>query len=187
MTHSHTPKWTIHDECKTNRESIIDLYVGKKIGGGASRRVYELVGDSSRVMKVEHTGWSFHNQTEWRIWQEVKQWPIADWFAKCIDIDACGNILIQQRTVPFECEQDFREQLRKTRGGYLPTCFADTHYGNFGMLDGRVTCHDYGYHKFLVFGAERTCQELGYLEYDKPPPEVWTQRKLEVGQLALDL
>lgn len=187
MSDSDNPKWTIHDECRANRESIIDLFVGKKIGGGASRRVYEMLGHTDKVIKIEHTGWSFHNQCEWNIWREVKDWPISDWFAKCIDIDAIGNCLVQERTQPFYSDREFRDALRKTRGGILPEVFSDTHYANFGLVDDRVVCHDYGYNKFLYFGARKMCEELGYLKYDIPPPRVSTHRPIGEGQLALDL
>jgi hypothetical protein len=159
---------SIFDEVICNKDSILGLLVGKSIGSGASRRVYELEHRKDAVIKVEHTGRTFHNQTEWLVWQDVKDTPVADWFVKCLDIDSVGNVLLQARTEPFNCDKDFRAALQSTRGGVLPKFFDDIHYGNFGMYNGRVACHDYGYHKFFSNAFHDASVELGYIEYDKP-------------------
>lgn len=186
MPDPQSDKWSATQECRTNRDSMINLFVGKKIGGGASRRVYEMVGHPDRVLKVEHTGFSFHNHAEWAIWNEVKHWPISDWFAKCIDIDSLGNVLMQQRTTPFKSERDFKDALVKTRGNQLPSFFADVHYGNFGMLNDVVVCHDYGYHHFISRSARQMSIELGYLEEDKTEV-LSTYIKEQPDQYALNL
>lgn len=160
--------WDVTKEHYMLKDSALHLFVGDKIGGGASRHVYAIEGDDTRVLKIEHTGKTFHNQTEWLIWQEVKDWPISDWFAPCIDIDGYGNVMIQGRTEPFECNKDFRDAVTKTRGGVIPAVFDDIHYGNFGLYDGRVTCHDYGYHKFFEQIAREMSVEAGYIKYDDP-------------------
>jgi hypothetical protein len=165
-------------------ETLIDP---EPIGVGNSRRVYSLVRDDTLVIKLEYSGRTFHNQVEWLVWQEVKDWPINDWFAPCVSIDSWGSALIQRRTQPFDSEQDFKDALRRSRGGRLPEMLADTHYHNFGMLNDQVVCHDYGYHRFLRQGAQAMCQELGYLQFDEPPHTVKTHRPIDKGQLNLDL
>jgi hypothetical protein len=159
---------SIQNELLCNKDSILHLFVGKQIGSGASRRVYELNHREDAVIKVEYTGRTFHNQTEWAIWQSVKDTALSDWFVKCLDIDSVGNVLLQAKTKPFECNADFREALRRTRGGVLPKFFDDIHYGNFGLYNDRVACHDYGYHKFFENAFHDSLVELGFIEYDKP-------------------
>ncbi len=164
--------WDVtYDEEKVNKDSILSMFVGEKLGSGASRRVYAIVGDDDRVLKVEHTGRTFHNQTEWLIWEVVKEWPISDWFAPCFEIDSYGNCLIQGRTTPFDSAKDFHASVRTTRGGVIPSVFDDVHYANFGLYDGRVTCHDYGYHKFFDQVARDMSIEAGYIKYDAPDTE----------------
>lgn len=167
------------------KNSILSLFVGDKIGSGASRDVYSLLHRPDCVLKVEFEARTFNNQTEWLVWEEMRGWPIADWFAPCVDIDSYGNVLIQKRTKPFRCEKDFHAALTKTRGGVVPAVFDDVHYGNFGMLDGRVVCHDYGYHRFFEKAARDMSVEAGYITFDKPEPEEYDVT--EGGQLALDL
>ena len=178
---------TIFDHIPKIKDCILELLVGESLGEGASRSVYSLEERPDIVLKVERTGHTFHNPTEWMVWHEVKDWPIADWFAPCIEIDSWGTALLQRRTEPFENERAFREALRRTRGGLLPTVFADTHYHNFGMLNGQVTCHDYGYHKMYHGGARAMCEELGYIKYDPPEANVETHRVDNGDQYALDL
>lgn len=179
---------TVFDHIVPIKNCILELFVeSEPLGEGASRTVYAVRDDATLVLKVERTGKTFHNMTEWLVWQEVKDWPIADWFAPCLKIDSWGTALLQRRTVPFASEREFRDALRQTRGGYLPSIFSDTHYDNFGMLNGIVVCHDYGYHKMIYNGAKALCEELGYLEYDAPATIIRTHRPNEEGQLSLDL
>lgn len=167
------------------KNSIISLFVGEMIGSGASREVYEVLHNPALVMKVEDRARSFNNQTEWLIWQDIKEWPISDWFAPCVDIDSYGSVLIQKRTQPFNSEQEFKAALTKTRGGVIPKVFDDIHYGNFGMLNGVVCCHDYGYHGFYEQIAREMSVDAGYITFDKPELEPFDVT--EGGQLALDL
>lgn len=155
MSRDSQRRWDrVLKEAKVNKDSIIQLFVGKRIGRGASRHVYELMMDKTRVLKVEHTGYSFHNVAEWKVWQEVKDYTIGLWFAPCYDIDSLGNVLVQARTVPFESEEAFHAAC----GGKVPSCFDDIHYGNWGMFEGRVVCHDYGYNHLLGFAAKQDWQ-----------------------------
>lgn len=178
----------VFDEVLNCKHSILTLLVGERIGSGASRNVYEVKGKPKLVLKVEHSGRTFHNQTEFLIWQTMKTWPISDWFAPCHDIDGYGNAMIQERTEPFKCDKDFRAAITRTRGGVIPSVFDDIHYGNFGLLNGVVTCHDYGYHRFFDQIAREMSIEAGYIKYDDPEqPEDEPFDVTDGGQLALDL
>ncbi len=179
--------WNLQDEGPLLKNSAISLMVGESIGSGASRRVYALKYDPTLVLKVEHTGWTFHNQMEYLIWEEVRRWPISDWFVPCVDIDAYGNVLIQKRTEPFKSEKDFKAALQRTRGGVIPAVFDDIHFGNFGLYDGRVTCHDYGYNHFFHQMAREMSVEAGYIKFDDSQQKVEEHDFTEGGQLALDL
>lgn len=181
-------RFYIDDEISNLKTSSLRLFVGDCIGSGASRRVYEVAHDKTLVLKVEHAGRCFHNATEWLIWEVLRDWPIADWFAPCIEIDSYGNAMLQKRTEPFQSEKDFRLALQRTRAGIIPDVFSDIHYGNFGMLNGVVTCHDYGYHGFFEKVARDLSIDAGYIAYDSPVEDDgerrdWTKK----GQYALDL
>lgn len=175
----------IYDHVPSIKNSALSMFVGDRIGSGASRDVYEVLHDKTLVMKVEHRAKTFHNQTEYLIWQEVKEWPIADWFAPVTDIDSYGNVIFQKRTEPFESDKEFKAALTKTRGGVIPRVFDDIHYGNFGLLNGVVCCHDYGYHTFFEQIAREMSEDAGYITYDKPEAE--DHDYTDDGQLALDL
>jgi hypothetical protein len=141
-------------EAKCNRESIIQFFVGKRIGSGASRNVYDMETCDCCVLKVEHRGGTFHNVMEFRVWEAVMHTNLQDWFAPCVRIDAMGNVLQQKKTRPFRDKQDFHEAVERYRGGLIPSFFDDVHYGNFGMFEGLPVCHDYGYNNFLAEAAK---------------------------------
>lgn len=167
------------------KNSILSVFVGDRIGSGSSRDVYNVLHDPTLVMKVETAARTFHNQTEYLIWQEVRDWPISDWFAPCIDIDSYGNVLFQKKTKGFDSEQEFRAAITRTRGGVIPKVFEDIHYANFGLLNGIVTCHDYGYHGFFEQVAREMSIDAGYIKFDKDERTAFDVT--DEGQLALDL
>lgn len=167
---------------------MIDVFVGDRIGKGASREVYSVVYDDSLVLKVETTGRTFHNQTEWLVWQEMKKWPISDWFAPCVGIDSYGNCLLQKRTKPFDFEKEFLQAVQRTRGGRIPGVFDDVHFANFGMLDELVVCHDYGYHKFFEKAARDLSIAGGHIQYDDEEAAGLQDHDMtKGGQFELDL
>lgn len=146
-------EWT-SQESDFSRQCMLNVLVGKMIGSGAYRRVYEFPADPTIVIKVEHAGREFCNIHEWQVWEEVKDTPIGEWFAPCVRIDAYGLALIQRRTKGFDSEAEFKAAVAQMPGGKLPPFFEDVHYGNFGMLEGRVVCHDYGFTKFIRDGVK---------------------------------
>lgn len=127
----------IHDEPEHLKESTLLLFVGEKLGSGAYRRVYEIAGRDDVVLKLEHEQ-RFNNVSEWLVWEAVKGTANEKWFAPCIDISGSGHALIQRRTEVFD-ENGFREAVEA-----IPAFFDDIHFGNWGMMDGRPVCHDYG-------------------------------------------
>jgi len=151
------------------RNYVLELFVGIQIGSGAYRRVYECKREKDKVVKVEHTGRDFCNIQEWQVWQEVKDTPISHWFAPCHEIDCMGAVLLQSRTKPFDHKDEFEKEVAKLPGGKLPGFFDDIHYGNFGMLNGRIVCHDYGFNHFLKHGVEKNWRKEQQREARRKP------------------
>lgn len=119
------------------KDCILQAVIGKFLGEGCYRKVYAL--DDARVLKVEEQGRSFSNVHEWTIWNDVQGTKWERWFAPCLDMDAFGTALIQARTTPLTDRQwcAFKQ---------IPDFLSDLKPDNFGMLKGRVVCHDYGNH-----------------------------------------
>jgi hypothetical protein len=137
---------TISGERSDIRDAVLDLFVGECLGTGWSRHVYALKGDDTKVIKVEHSHKFFSNIMEWKVWEAVRDTPAAAWFAPCHYVSHDGLALVQARTVPLTKEQ-FAELVE------LPDFLSDTFFANFGYLDGRVVCHDFGRHNFFKIAA----------------------------------
>lgn len=133
----------IADFGQTTRRDIVDLFLGRKIGSGCARDVYECAFDSRSVIKVESKYASFQNVSEWKIWEALRDTPQARWLAPCIAISATGSVLLMRKTEPLQ-----EKQLPKK----MPAWLTDFHMANYGMLDGRVVCHDYGVADSVVIG-----------------------------------
>lgn len=112
------------------------LFVGKCLGYGQNRYVYEHEFDPTLVLKYEPTGDEFQNVLEWRVWQEVKDHKtLSVWFAPCIALSPNGVWLIQKKIKVLPKEKYPKK---------LPDFIGDTSYLNFGMLGKRFVCCDYG-------------------------------------------
>lgn len=122
--------------------------VGRFIGGGIARNVYEYLPDLDFVVKVEHRAYSFQNAMEWETWVEVRETKWAKWFAPCKTISMNGSVLIQRKTHPLP------PALRPMK---LPNFLTDLKRQNFGMIDDQVVAHDYGMTLLFskAFGAAR--------------------------------
>lgn len=117
-------------------KEFFKLMCGKRLGFGVGREVYENRQDPTTVIKFELGSQSFQNVIEWEVWFTVKDSDYAHWFAPCVDISPCGVILIQKRTEPCR-----REDLPKR----MPAFLTDLKAENFGLIDGKLVAHDYGY------------------------------------------
>lgn len=113
----------------------MDMICGRKLGEGQYRQVFEFKPDKSLVVKVEPNQRNISNRMEWELWQELKDTELGAWLAPCYDISPQNFWLVQRRTEPLQ-----EAQLPKQ----VPTLFADLKRENWGMLNGRVVCHDYG-------------------------------------------
>lgn len=125
---------TIHDSPTTARD-LCGLFLGKLIGSGMSRQVYQFAHDKEYVVKVDVTDSRFQNVLEWEVWQTVKDTKYAKWFAPCLDISANGHFLIQKKI-----EKIPKKQYPKK----IPPFFTDLKYDNFGVIGKQFVCCDYG-------------------------------------------
>lgn len=114
---------------------LFDILLGKKIGYGSGREVYEHRLDSSLVVKIETSAGSFQNIMESHMWHEVSETPFAKWFAPVVAISACGTVLVMKKAEPAR-KDEYPEK--------IPSFFTDRKYQNFGMIKGKFVCIDYG-------------------------------------------
>lgn len=116
-------------------EALKDLLIGKKIGSGCYRDVYQCKLDYSLVVKIEKDKGDFHNIREWQIWKEVEYTDNAKWFAPCVSISPDGKVLIQKK-VEIGRKKDYPEK--------IPEFFTDIQVPNFGFIGKQLVCLDYG-------------------------------------------
>lgn len=122
-------------EYPTTTRDLAWLFLGKLIGSGLSRTVYEYEQDKTCVIKYEHGEGRWQNILEWEIWNTVKDTKLAKWFAPCIDISPNGHFLIQKRAEKVP-KSFFPKE--------IPALFGDLKYDNFGMIGKQFVCIDYG-------------------------------------------
>ena len=109
---------------------------GPLLGSGANRRVYACSFDPTLVIKVE-TGTDFSNIKEWNTWQDYKHDKrVAKWLAPCVAISDYGSVLIQKRAKPVRVSDLPRA---------VPAFLADRKIENWGLIDGKPVCVDYGW------------------------------------------
>lgn len=136
----------IYDEFIKNgsilSRDFFNLYVGKFIGGGQYRRVYENDVNKTTIIKFEVGESSFENCIEWEVWKSIKDYPsIARWFAPCLHISPCGTVLVQAR-----CSIAPDSKYPKK----VPMCFSDFKRENWGLYKSRMVCFDYGAHSTII-------------------------------------
>lgn len=130
----------------TIASDMADLFLGPVIASGASRTVYSLRGDPTAVIKVETASRSFNNIAEWDIWCNFEGTEMEKWLAPCCSISSCGIFLIQKRT-KVTSEKDYPEK--------IPSFFTDTKFGNWGLYEDRLVCHDYANNRLYRVGAHK--------------------------------
>lgn len=123
---------------------LLSLVIGRKIGQGVTRHVYECLLVPNTVIKVETESRRYDNIIENEIWQNFSEdKKMAGWLAPIHYISPCGVYLIQSRT------QHVPARLLPEK---IPRFFADTKIENWGLLNDRFVCHDYGNNKLFHGG-----------------------------------
>lgn len=120
-----------------------NLLCGKLLGSGVYRDVFECKLNDSLVVKVEiqnDNGYrTFMNVQEMHFWNMFNSIPaVKQWCAPCEFLSPDGHILLQKRVEPLRAAD------RASMPDKLPAFLTDLKYDNFGLLDGRIVCVDYG-------------------------------------------
>lgn len=146
-----------YDMSETCKRDLIGAIFGEHIGSGASRQTYVYEPNEAYVIKLEDKAKWFQNIEEWNTWLTVKDTKHAKWFAPCAWISPCGTILLQRRT-EIVCAKGIPSK--------IPDYFTDLKLSNFGLLDGRFVCHDYGIIKLSEIGlkSSRMASSSGFRE-----------------------
>lgn len=125
--------------------------LGQKLGGGIGRKVFVYGLNPKFVVKVEQQG--FQNVIEWEMWKTVKNTPYARWFAPAVEISGLGTILLMERTLPAP---------RAKYPSRLPEFLGDCKYSNYGLLRGRIVCHDYGLMSLATNGLSKRTRKADW-------------------------
>lgn len=135
----------LYTDSRTAQE-LFDLVLGKELGAGMSRRVFECKLDPSLVVKFEPVQDSSQNVREWLTWKEVYETEFKRWFAPCVHCSTDGRVLFMKRT-----ETPRREEYPEK----MPVFLTDHKFQNYGMLDGQLVCHDYGTNLLMTHGLTK--------------------------------
>lgn len=110
--------------------------LGKKLGFGIHRDVYEYKLDTTCVIKIANDDETrAQNIIEMKIWQEIEWSDFKKWFAPCVVVSEGGKYLIQKK---IEIQENPKNYPAK-----IPHFFTDIKPDNFGWLGRRFVCCDY--------------------------------------------
>jgi len=112
------------------------LILGKRLGFGIHRDVYEFYFSDDKVIKVANCSEGrAQNQLEYRIWDELSNSDYKKWFAKCYGVSVNGKYLIQERI-------KMKELVKYPKT--IPDFFTDTKRENYGWNSkNKFVCCDY--------------------------------------------
>lgn len=119
-------------------EDCFNLLCGKKLGEGINRQVFDCTIRKDLVVKVEteeHRG--FANVFEYNFWNSYSEMPdVRKWLAPCEFISPDGRILLQKKC--DKVPSNFKLPKK------VPEFLTDLKVDNFGILNGKLVCVDYG-------------------------------------------
>lgn len=142
----------------TIAKDLFSLICGPKIGQGAFREVYASNTNPKVVVKFEGREGNFDNIIEHEVWQRIQNTEFARWFAPVRHISACGTILVQDRTEPLAMSE---------LPARIPAFFTDLKRQNWGRLNGKIVCHDYGRNLLMEEGMTKRMRKADWWEgYD---------------------
>jgi hypothetical protein len=125
-------------------DDLFYLLCGEVVGRGQYRTVYTSHLNPEWVIKKD-SGGNFSNISEWQLYDELRETKLGKWLAPVHWVSPRGLWLIQARTEPIQ-----KKQIPKK----VPALFADLKPGNWGMLDGKPVCHDYGNNYLYVLARK---------------------------------
>jgi hypothetical protein len=120
---------------------------GRLLGEGSFRSVYGYLSTGGNfAIKIAKCDYGIRcNIEEYNTWQDLSHFQVSRWFAPCVSISKAGTILLQ----------DYTENLRP--GKYkIPAFFEDVKPENFGLLNGKIVCRDYGQSSLRLKGMKAT-------------------------------
>ena len=133
-------------------EEAFNMLCDNLIGEGVHRQVYQCRLMPDAVVKVEKDNYQFTNIREYQVWEAVKDHKVlGKMFAPVLHISPDGKLLIMKRTSTAYVYPD-----------KLPVCMQDTKAANYGMLDGRFVCHDYGLNGMLEHGMSTRLRKVNW-------------------------
>lgn len=112
---------------------LMNMILGKYLGRGIHRMVFEYALDKRYVVKLDDSDVGA-NFLENNVWQHIQYTKYAKWFAPIKSISSNGVIMIQAKCGKLE-KNEYPKK--------VPAFFTDTHFDNFGKLNGRPVCFDY--------------------------------------------
>lgn len=119
-----------------NERELFDFICGERLGYGAYRDVFVMKHKPDLVVKVaQDSRGRRENMVAYKMWQQIDMTPLEKWFAPIIDVSEMGLYLIQKR-VEFMPHSQYPKK--------IPSLFTDVKYSNFGTLDGKFVCCDFG-------------------------------------------
>lgn len=138
---------------------MANLLLGKVLGMGESRIVYDCPILPDCVVKVEVGSRRFDNIFEHEVWTNYEyDDKLCDWLAPVVSISPCGIYLIQKKTEPVRSLSDLPRK--------IPRFFSDTKKENWGWFEDRIVAHDYANNKIFAGG-----------QYDKMVDAEWWEMK----------
>lgn len=131
-------------------QDLVRSLCGEKLGEGMSREVYVWTPNDKLVLKLEtgvgygSTCGHFQNVCEWLTWRALAETKYSGWLAPVVWISESGNALLMHRTKPMREGEEPKS---------IPMWLNDHKRKNFGLLLGKVVCHDYGTNSLINHGA----------------------------------
>lgn len=124
---------------------VARMMCGRELGSGCSRSVHALLLLPDLVVKWEAVGTC--NFVEYETWSIAREHPdLAKWLAPVELITNNGRLLCMHRTQRIENVRDLPEKVPAFLNHDLKTT-------NWGLLDGRPVCHDYGNSVLAKYGV----------------------------------
>jgi len=126
---------------------MCDFFLGKLLGYGVSRCVFEYSFDKRFVVKIDLSDYNA-NVIEANIWQHVARIPkLSKWFAPVGMLSRCGRIMFQRKC-------NTKTEVSKYPKN-IPDFFRDVKYSNWGLLGDRVVCFDYSHVSITQLGDNK--------------------------------